>query len=396
MEAYILDSLRRRVAVVDVFESFIWTDRFRAYGDFVLTVAATNQNRTRLQIGTMLAMNNSYAIMVVETSEDKEDADGKQLLKLTGRSFEGTILEGRLAKETLADLTAEPKWILEGLPAALARKIFHDICVLGTLSVRDIIPGVIEGTIFPPDTIAEPSEEVQIELEPMTLYAALVKLCEMYGMGFRFIRNFDTSELYFQVYMGSDRTSSQTTLPAVVFSPTLDNLQNTTELTTMTMYKNVAYVLSPAGSMVVYPDGIDPDLVEGFERRVEVVKADDITVTDPPEAPEVIAAKLLQRGKEALAATRVYSAFDGELSQRSSYKPGRDYNLGDLTEVRSKSGATNKMQVTEIIYVQDGEGERSYPTLELNQFITPGSWAGWDYNKVWEDYGPTEYWADQP
>ena len=396
MEAYILDSLRRRIDVVDVFESLIWTDRFRAYGDFNLVVSSTHENRKRLQIGTTLSMNKSTSVMTIETALDKTDAEGKQVLELTGRSFEGTILGGRVAKATLADLTAEPKWILTGLPAALVRQLFHDICVAGNLSDRDIIPGVIEGTIFPPSTIAEPSEEVTVEIEPMTLYDAIVKLCEMYGPGFRFIRNLDTSELYFEVYMGSDRTSSQTTLPAVIFSPSLDNLQNTTELTTMVPFRNVAYVLSPAGSMVVYPDDVDPDLVEGLDRKVILVKADDITVTDPPETSEVIAAKLLQRGKEALSQARAFSAFDGELNQRSQYKPGRDYNLGDLIEIRGRSGNTNKMQVTEQIYVHDRQGERSYPTLSLNQFITPGSWAAWDYNKVWEDYGPTEYWEDQP
>jgi hypothetical protein len=395
VEAYILDSLRRRVAVVDVYESFIWTDRYRAFGDFELLVQSTPENRKRLMTGTTLASNVSYSMMILETVEDKTDAEGRQMLRLTGRSLE-QILDRRVAKDTLGDTTLDPKWVLEGLPAAIARQLFHDICVTGNLSVRDIIPSVIEGSIFPPGTIAEPSEEIIIEIEPMTLYTALVRLCDMYGMGFRFIRNFDTSELYFEVYMGSDRTSSQTTFPAVVFSPTLDNLQNTNELTTMALYGNVAYVFSPAGSTVVYADGLDPDLVEGWERRVVMVNATDITVVDPPESPEVILARLVQKGKEALSGSKVFSAFDGEISQTSIYKPGRDYFLGDMIEVRSKTGATNKMQITEQIFVSDRNGERSYPSLEINQFITPGSWAAWDYNKVWEDYGLTEYWEDQP
>lgn len=381
--------------MVDVYESFIWTERYRAYGDFELIVPSNNQNRTRFQIGTNLAMNNSYGIMTIETIEDKTDGDGRQMMRLTGRSLEA-VLTKRIAKDTMADLTTEAKWILAGLPADLARYIFHEICIAGSLSEQDIIPGVIEGSIFPDGTITEPPDEVEIEIELMTLYDALVKLSEMYGMGFRFIRNFDTSELYFDVYMGSDRTSSQTSLPAVIFSPSLDNLQNTNEMTTMALYSNVAYVFSPAGSTVVYADGIDPDLVEGFDRRIVLVKADDVAVTDPPEDPEIIEAKLVQRGKEALSQSKVLSAFDGEIVQRSIYKPGRDYFLGDLIEVRSKTGATNKMQITEQIFVSDRDGERSYPTLSLNQFITPGAWAYWDYNKVWADYGPTEYWADQP
>jgi hypothetical protein len=52
------------------------------------------------------------------------------------------------------------------------------------------------------------------------------------------------------------------------------------------------------------------------------------------------------------------------------------------------------MQVSEQIFVCDGEGERSYPTLAINQFIMPGSWLAWDYNQVWIDLGATEYWAN--
>jgi hypothetical protein len=35
--------------------------------------------------------------------------------------------------------------------------------------------------------------------------------------------------------------------------------------------------------------------------------------------------------------------------------------------------------------VSDQEGERSYPTLSLNLFITPGSWSSWDYGSQWQD-----------
>jgi len=395
VEAYILDNLRRRVAVIDTFESFIWTERFKDIGDFEMILLSTNENRTRLTVGTTLAMNNSYRMMTVETVQDKTDAEGRKLLTISGRSFEA-ILENRVAKDTLADLTAEPKWLLTGTPTTIVRKIFHDICILGQLSVRDIIPSVIESSIFPEDTIGEPADSITVELEVMTVYEAVKNICDIYEIGFRFIRNFDTSELYFDFYMGSDRTTGQNDLPAVVFSPSLDNLQNTMELSTNAMYKNVAYVFSPAGTAVVYPDGIDPVLVEGLERRVLMVKADDIAVQDPPESAPVILAKLTQRGLEELSKNRQLSAFDGEIGHNISYKYGIDYNLGDLVEKRNDSGTTDNMQVTEQIFVSDNEGERSYPTLSLNTFITPGSWIAWDYNQVWAEVPDTEHWADQP
>lgn len=386
MELYILDALLRRTQVIDKFESLIWADRLRELGDFELTIHSTNESRKQLTVGTWLAMNESFSVMAIDTVEDRTDSEGRSILKVTGKSIEA-ILKDRVAKNTLSDLTTEPKWILTGTPGDIARKIFHDICVVGTLNPGDVIPFIIEGSIFPEDTIAEPSDPITIELEPTTVYEAIKEICDLYDMGFRIVRNFDTSQLYFDVYSGSDRTTQQDELPAVVFSPDLDNLQDTTELTTVANYKNVAYVFSSVGFEVVYPLDIDPD-IEGFERRVLVVKADDVNA----ETPDISAA-LIQKGKEELSKNRRFSAFDGELNQNSGYKYNVHYNLGDLVEMRNVDGVTNKMQVTEQIFVSDREGERSYPTLTINQFIQPGTWLAWDYNQVWEDMGPDEYWA---
>lgn len=145
------------------------------------------------------------------------------------------------------------------------------------------------------------------------------------------------------------------------------------------------------GHEVVYSLDFDPT-TNGFDRRVLLVKADDITDEDPL----VASAKMIQKGKEELAKHRRLSAFDGELTNSSKYKYGIDYNLGDLVELRNEDGVTNKMRVTEQIFVSDKEGERSYPTLTLEQFVMPGTWLDWKYNKPWEEFDVTEYWNNQP
>lgn len=390
MEVYTLDSLYRRERVIDQFESLIWTERYALAGDFKLSIHSTPESRTLLSPGTNLAINESYRMMQVETVEDSTDSDGKKLLTVEGRSFE-KILEDRVARPSLNNSTLQPNWYLYYPPAEVARKLFNEICVLGILDPGDIIPGVIEGTIFPEGTIPEPPDTVLWEVAPMSLYQALAEVCAVYDLGFRLVRNFDTSQLYFDVYTGSDRTTAQDDLPAVIFSPDLDNLQNTTELTTIALAKNVAFVLSPVGQEYVYPPDVDPD-IEGFERRVLLVKADDITDTDPLDAT----ARMVQRGNEELSRHRAFSAFDGEIDQTSEYKYGIHYNLGDLIEKRNVDGITMNMRVTEQIFVCDEAGERSYPTLSINSFITPGSWLSWGFNQVWEDMGETEYWDNQP
>jgi hypothetical protein len=390
VDLYILDNLYKRQTVVDRFESLIWTERFSAYGNFELTLHSTLENRSRFKEGVRLALEESYRVMTVETIQDSTDSEGRMILKISGRSLE-SIFESRLARGTMSNLTVNPKWILTGTPVVIAKKIFHDICVTGILNTGDIIPGVIEASIFPPDTIPVPTEEVVYEIEPKTVYAALKDICDLFHLGFRLVRKFDTGELYFDIYMGSDRTTRQTTLPSVVFSPGQDNLQSTTELTSISTYKNVAYVLSPVGTKVVYASNVDPT-TNGFNRQVLIVKADDIKDEDPV----IASAKMIQKGVEELGKNRRFAGFDGELNRNSQYRYGRDYNLGDLVQIRNNSGAASDMQVTEQIFVSDKEGERSYPTLSINRFVMPGTWLSVPNDQAWVDLGPTEYWNNQP
>lgn len=393
MEVYTLDPLLRRSELFDDHESLIWTERYKQYGDFELKVASTRRTRSLLLPSTKLAMDQSRRVMQIETVNDTNDSENRRMLTVKGRSIE-KIMYDRVAKQSLSDLTTSPNWSIAGMtPMAAARKIFHDICVQGVLSPYDVIPFIHEGTFAEPSNIPEPVDIITVELAPTTVYDAIAQLADVWNFGFRILRQGDTSKLWFDVYTGADRTTGQTTLPAVVFSPQLDNLQDTQELHTIENAKNVAYVFSPAGFQMVYADGVDID-VSGFERNVLVVDANDITVESHPVVENRNAA-LIQKGREELSKNRAYQAFDGEISQTSQYQPGRDYNMGDLVEVRSADGVTTEMRVTEIIYASDKEGERSYPALTKNQFINTGSWLSWLNNKQWVELGP-EQWADQP
>lgn len=386
MEVYLLDSLMRRIEVVDKFEDLIWTERFQDIGDFELNIHSTRAARQQFIPGQQIAINRSYRVMTVETTEDKVADDGRAVLNVKGRSLEA-YLEDRGAKNTMSSLTTEPKWVLTGLPADIARSMFDHICRNGALSMSDIIPFLMPGTIFPVGTIPEPSTAITWEQEPDSLKNAIQKLCQLYDLGFRLVRNFDTSQLYFDIYAGSDRTTRQTTLPPVIFAPNFDNLQNTSELTNIQDSKNVALVFSEVGYMEVYPDGVDPDQVVGFDRRVIVVNASDVNADTVN-----IAGALEQAGKEALAASRTLSAFDGELNQNSEYTYGIDYELGDLCELRNQDGVVSDRRISEQIFVDDAEGERSYPTLMANDFLMAGTWltAG---DAVWADF-TTEHWAE--
>jgi hypothetical protein len=151
--------------------------------------------------------------------------------------------------------------------------------------------------------------------------------------------------------------------------------------------KNVAYVIAKNGSEVVYGNGADAT-TSGSDRRVLLVKADDVDEAAGP----ALTAILQKKGADELAKSRSISAFDGEIRQFGDTIYGVHYGLGDLVEMKNTDGATNNMRVTEQIFVSDHEGERSYPTLSLELYITPGSWLA-EGNETW-DGGDEGHWDD--
>lgn len=390
MELYTLDGLLRRTEVIDRFESLIWTERFTDIGDFQLLIESTKETRQLLSAGTRLALNDSHRVMKCELTDDKYDNEGRRMLEVTGRSIE-QVLDDRLTKVAVygGGVAVPGKWVLDGLPADLMRYIVAQVCMSGGL---DQIPNMTTGNIFPYDTIPEPDQSVHQEIEVKSLFVALKEMADAYDIGFRIARDPFTGQLYFNVYPGSDRTTGQSDYPPVLFSPELDSLQNAREVKSIAAAKTVAYVYSEdfTTPRIVYAPGTDPALA-GFDRRVLHVEANDIKA-DMPNFEAIFE----QRGKEELAKNRTFAGFDGELNQRAEFSYGRDYNLGDIVETRSSDGATSLMRVTEQIFVSDAEGDRSYPTLTISQFIEPGSWIAPKYNVPWASMDETEFWANQP
>lgn len=466
MEVYILDDLLRRNTIIDRYESCIWTERYSAHGDFQLVIHSNLRSRSQLVEGTRLTINKSKKVMVIENVENRDDSEGRSLLTVTGRSLEAS-LQDRAVRRDMDGLDTDPTFVLDPNPPATAlRSLFNYICVAGSLDEADVIPLITAGSLYPVDTIAEPEENVTLAFDPTDLYTAIKQACDVYGLGFRLYRGPDTETLYFNIYIGSDRTSSQTSLPAVIFSPDLENITNTAEFRSIEKYKNVALVISKLRSVWVFADDAAVTAT-GLDRRVLTVNATDIEIpaygitqaqvstietilkdydpvadadlfvklannttlttveldilksyitsgTSPLTAPQktaldeiivhyedwratVIPAHeelLTKRGQDELTKYKPMKAIDGEIALDTGYRYGVDYELGDLVEMRNDDGLTNRMRVTEQIFVDDVQGERSYPTLALDEFITPGTWFAWDANGVWDDALGT--WDDQP
>lgn len=399
MDVYILDALLRPIDVVDTFQSLIWTERFSEKGDCELVTLATLANKIRFVKGTRLLIAESSRIMTIETVDETTNADGQMILKIVGYDMVKT-LDLRIALKAISGPGIAPTWVIEAMtPANVMRHIFNEICFDGSISVDDIIPFLYVGNLYPTDTIPEPSDLIDWEQKPASVYVALKELADIYDLGLRLYKDPNLTKLYFNVYAGSDRTTNQVVLPPVIFSNDMENLQSTQEFSDISSSYNTAQIV------YTHKDVVDPDLdvaelfyvyadddyiPEGFDRRVKVV-----LVTSIPEEIVDVEAYLLRLGKDELMKSRPISAFDGEITQTTQYVYERDFYLGDLVEFRGKTGATAYMRVEEFIRVEDAQGERSYPTLTTKEYIGSGTWKSWKYKVAWNAIGSGEFWNNQ-
>ena len=389
MDIHVLDDSFRRVEVVDTYISMVWAERFFEDGDFELEMKPTREMRSLFSTGRWIVIPTSYRVMRVDVVEDKSSDEGT-VLSIRGPSME-TILSERIAASSMVGLSTLPVYTKTGFPIDVTKSIFNDFCATTPLSSSDAIPHFSAAAFLPTGERPPTHESEKFEFEVDTVHANISMMCQRFNLGYRLVRN-ETNPLsptvHFDIYAGNNRTTGQTIFPAVIFDQKLENLSDVSELTSVSGHKNVAYVFGNKGALEVYADGVDPT-VAGFKRRVLIVKADDITLNTGAPLTEA----LTRRGKEELSKFRSVIALDGEISQTSEYKYGVDYHLGDVVEVRGSNGLANHMRVTEQIFVSDENGDRSYPTLTLEQVVTPGSWDSVSGNIRWYDVATETTWA---
>ena len=95
MNLYILDTTFKQVAILDQYESFIWTDRYSECGDFEVYTTPYINCFNYLVRDNYIVKNDSEHVMIIEDVEITSSKDKGDRLKITGRSLE-SLLERRI------------------------------------------------------------------------------------------------------------------------------------------------------------------------------------------------------------------------------------------------------------------------------------------------------------
>lgn len=95
MELLVLNTDFESIAVIDTYESMIWTDRYNSYGDFEIFFAMDTQLLQYLKEDYYLWLKDSEHCMIIEDIKINADTEEGNHLIVTGRSLE-SILERRI------------------------------------------------------------------------------------------------------------------------------------------------------------------------------------------------------------------------------------------------------------------------------------------------------------
>jgi hypothetical protein len=339
-------------AIVDTYDSLIWSERYNESGDFELQVTQVTKALSLFTYGRILALADHKVHMFIEDTDLTTNINKGDTLVIKGRS-----LESVLARRVILEYTNIEGSLEEGI------KQLIDDAIIAPTNVDRTIPNFV--FVYSGDAEIE-ALLIDQQFLGESLYEAISTICQTNFIGFQVLYNSDTGNIEFSLYKGTDRTRDQLVNPFVEFSPDFNNLINSNYYEQNKHTKNYAVVGGEGeGSDRYMIETSDGGVHTGFARREVFVDATHLSRnTNTGLMPEAeYEAKLAERGVELLTKYKPITVFDGAIEQISVYSYGTDYFMGDKVQFKNRYGISAKVRITEVITVRDGKGLSTYPSF---------------------------------
>ena len=350
MELLVLNTDYESIAVIDTYESFIWTDRYNSYGDFEIVFAMDESFLRYLKEDNYFWLKDSEHTMIIEDIRiDADTEDGNRLI-VTGRSLE-SILERRII------------W---------GQKVFTGNLqtAIQTMLTECIISPSIEDRKISNFRFAESADPkitsltIDNQYTGDDLYTVIKGLCEENNIGFKIVLT-DDNWFEFSLYAGVDRSYDQTENPYVVFSPNFENIINSNYFSSKASYRNVTLVEGEGEgtdrktAVVGSGSGINRREVFTDARDISSKTEDGVTLSD-----DEYYAQLRSKGLKTLADHSITTAFEGEVEATKLFKYGEDFYIGDIVQIANEYGNEGSAYISELIISRSKEGFSVYPTFK--------------------------------
>ena len=353
MSIVVLDTDLVPVGVVDTHESFIWTERYYAYGDFEIYMPATREALDLLQVDRYISIPTSNRLMIVESRHIVADVESGDYLTVAGRS-----LESILTRRVIWDEVSFAGNLQDAIQTLLNQNIISP-----TLGDRRIPNFVFQASTDPRITCLA----INAKYCGDSLYTIITEICDNYKIGFKIELN-SSNQFVFSLYKGNNRSYSQETYPYVVFSKQYENILSSDYSEDSKELKNVALV----GGEIIEDEPRKYTSVgdaTGLNRREVFVDASSISSKDGEEDldPAVYENKLRNKGTEELVTYAQVTDIDAEVDFSVMYIADRDYYLGDEVQVIDEYNIDTRARVTEYIVSYSDTGTCVRPTFSIEE-----------------------------
>ena len=349
MDLLVLNTDLDAISVVDTYESFIWTDRYRQPGDFELYMSMILSVLQYIRQDYYIWNRDSEHVMIIEKIRIDSDVEDGNHITVTGRSLE-SILDRRIV------------WGQQVIRGNLQNgvKTLLNSCIINPSDPnRKISNFVFKESTDPAIT----SLTIDAQYTGDNLLTVLEKICSEHDIGFKVTLN-DNKQFVFELYAGVNRSYDQTSNPYVVFSPKFENIINSNYIESKSALKTVTLVGGEGeGSARKYTTvggGIGLNRREIFTdaRDVSSDAGDGVVLTDAQYT-----AQLQQRGREKLSENTDVTSFEGQVETTIMFKYGEDFFNGDIVQITNEYGHETKARILEIVMSENEEGTSVYPTF---------------------------------
>ncbi len=333
-----------RLAEIDDYISFIWTNRYYEAGDFELVVVANAENIAVMQKWNYIVRDDDENIGIIEKLSIVHEDEIGNVLTVSGR-----FLASILGRRIIAAQTTVSGTINKCINTLINQNVINP-----SIAARKISNFILGSYSF--------TATMQAQFTGDNLLDTISDICKTYGLGFKVTLN-DQHKFVFQLYQGVDHTYDQNANPYVVFSDEYDNLlsseyeESCEELTTAVLVAGEGEGLNRKTMWIT-------DGATGLN-RCELYKDQRDLQSNDGEISESEYNKLLQeKGKELL--TTYTAAFTGEVYMDNvNYKT--DLNVGDLVVIENKKwGIYMNTRLVEVIESVSESGEYStIPTFGI-------------------------------
>lgn len=399
------------VAILDGFDSLIWTERFNSVGSFQIKTANVAFINDTIKMGDWILNAKTHRIMVVENILIESPVDGPRYATISGRSMEKILYDRSLQVNTTYG-----GWNITKRTRAYILLRFLDLVLYHKgAGIPEIPNGWSNARDYPSLTIiGSYTEDFGLPAKKSVSWTvrkydsfgdAYFKALSAWKFGLTIGASWSSEvesglsafpQLYAYIYRGSNLTGSTNNTKGrqpVIFTTKDNSLFNTRSLLSEDEVKTVCYVYGNTGSagVTAFPadwTGKTQGQLKSFDRREMHISFDDSGLNLGSMTASEIREVMDSQAQLAMADKQPKYVFDGDIDpNRYEYGTyfrmndeywdngngrstveifGYDYTLGDLVRLEDAYGNRSGARVTEYTFTYDsGDGWKEYPTLEV-------------------------------